>query len=92
MAGTWLAIVEGFGGMRIVNEKILLNPLIPGKWKSYSFHARFRGSLFEVKVTKDSVSINNITDIPLNLVMSGNEYQIEGSKKLILNLKVDFNS
>jgi maltose phosphorylase len=90
MAGTWLAIVEGFGGMRIKDGKILLNPLIPVNWLSYSFHARFRGLLFEVKVTKDSVSINNISEKPLDLVISGKEYQVEGSGKLILNLKIDF--
>ena len=90
MAGTWLAIVEGFGGMRILDGKILLNPLIPEHWQSYSFHARFRGVLFEVKVTKDCVSIHNISEKPLNVVISGKEYQVERSGKIILNLKVDF--
>jgi maltose phosphorylase len=90
MAGTWLAIVEGFGGMRIHAGKILLNPLIPAKWQSYSFHARFRGVLFMVKVTKDFVTINNLSEKPLNLEISGKEYQIKGSEKLILNLIVDF--
>lgn len=90
MAGTWLAIVEGFGGMRILDGKISLNPLIPEKWKSYSFHARYRGILFEVKVTKDYVSINNISDKLLHLEIAGKEYKIKGSGKMILNLKVDF--
>jgi maltose phosphorylase len=90
MAGTWLAIVEGFGGMRIHAGKILLNPLIPANWQSYSFHARFRGILFIVKVTKDCVSVNNLSGKSLNLEISGKEYQIKGSEKLILNLKVDF--
>ena len=90
MAGTWLAIVEGFGGMRIHDGKLLFNPLIPENWQSYSFHARFRDVLFEVKVTKDSASINNLSDKPLNLGVSGKEYQIKGSDKLILSLKVDF--
>jgi trehalose/maltose hydrolase-like predicted phosphorylase len=68
----------------------LFNPLIPENWQSYSFHARFRDVLFEVKVTKDSASINNLSDKPLNLGVSGKEYQIKGSDKLILSLKVDF--
>ena len=29
MAGTWLAIVEGFGGMRILDDKVQFQPLIP---------------------------------------------------------------
>ncbi|HUX56026.1 MAG TPA: family 65 glycosyl hydrolase domain-containing protein [Bacteroidales bacterium] len=87
MAGTWLAIVEGFGGMRILDGKIQLNPLIPVNWKSYSFHARFRGALFEVKVTKDYVNVNNISDKPIQLVIYANDYQIKGSGKIVLKSK-----
>ena len=90
MAGTWLAIVEGFGRMRINDGKVLLNPLIPSKWLSYSFHSRFRGILFEVKVTKNCVCVSNNSKDPLNLIISGEDYKIEGSGNLVLNLKVDF--
>jgi maltose phosphorylase len=90
MAGTWLAIVEGFGGMRILDNRLHFTPQIPVNWKSYSFHARFRGILFEVKVTKDFVSIINMSDKNLDLEISGKSYQVKGSEKTILNLKVDF--
>jgi maltose phosphorylase len=90
MAGTWLAIVEGFGGMRILDNMIQLAPQIPVNWKSYSFHARFRGILFEVKVAKDVVSINNLSDKNLDLKISGKLYQVKGSEKIILNLTADF--
>ena len=90
MAGTWLAIVEGFGGMRIRDGRVLLNPLIPVKWQSYSFHARFRGVLFEVKVTRENVSVHNTSDKELVIGISGKEYHIKGSEKIILSLNVDF--
>jgi len=90
MAGTWLAIVEGFGRMRIKDGKVILNPLIPSKWQSYSFHSRFRGILFEVKVTKNSVCVFNNSHESLNLIIAGEDYKIEDSDKLALNLKVDF--
>ena len=57
MAGTWLAIVEGFGGMRISGDALILNPLIPSKWKSYSFNSRFLENLFRVVVTKEKVML-----------------------------------
>jgi maltose phosphorylase len=86
MAGTWLAIVEGFGGMRILDDMIHLAPQIPVNWKSYSFHARFRGILFEVKVAKEIVSLKNLSDRTLNLEISGKLYQVKGSKETIFNL------
>jgi maltose phosphorylase len=82
MAGTWLAIVEGFGGMRIRDDKILLKPLIPGNWKSYSFHSRFRGVLFEVKVTRDEVTINNLSEKHLKVILFGTEHEIKALKSL----------
>lgn len=87
MAGTWLAIVEGFGGMRIAGGKVVFNPLIPENWDAYSFHARFRGILFELKVTGTTLSIRNHSDMPLDLIISGRDYRVEGAEKLELKLK-----
>jgi maltose phosphorylase len=81
MAGTWLAIVEGFGGMRILDSKVRINPLIPVQWKSYLFHARFREILFEVKVNHKELIISNLSEKSLKMVIFGQEYQINGSEK-----------
>jgi maltose phosphorylase len=86
MAGTWLAIVEGFGGMRIMDGKIQLHPLIPEKWKSYSFLARFRNNLFEVKVTRKEAVINNLSKNTLQLVIFGKENEIKASEKLTVKI------
>ena len=86
MAGTWLAIVEGFGGMRILDNKVYIKPLIPEKWKSYSFHARFRGILFEVKVNHKAIIINNLSEKNLTITVSGKEYRIDGKEKKVVEL------
>lgn len=56
MAGTWMSIVEGFGGMRIHNDKLSFAPRIPEKWKSYSFKINFRHRILQVTVTHDKTS------------------------------------
>jgi maltose phosphorylase len=89
MAGTWLAIVEGFGGMRIINDKIHFNPLIPEKWVSYSFKVRFRGILIEVDVTKNDIVVCNLSEKPLSLVISGKDHLIEGSSKYSVGLQTE---
>jgi maltose phosphorylase len=81
MAGTWLAIVEGFGGMRIREDKVLINPLIPVQWKSYSFHARFRGILFEVLVNISGITLRNLSENTLKIVVDGKEFQIKGHEE-----------
>jgi maltose phosphorylase len=86
MAGTWLAIVEGFGGMRVNEGAVSLNPLIPEQWTSYSFHARFRGVLFEVKVNHTTFEIVSLSDNVLPVVYKGVKYSVAG--KDILKIKV----
>jgi maltose phosphorylase len=81
MAGSWLAIVEGFGGMRITDSKLIINPLIPEQWESYSFHVRFRGRLLEVTVTHEEFIIRNISNQTLNILIAGKEYHIGRSEK-----------
>ena len=48
MAGTWLAVVKGFGGLRIddkngADHRIVLNPYCPDNWQSLAFKIRFPG-------------------------------------------------
>ncbi|MDN6900179.1 glycoside hydrolase family 65 protein [Oenococcus sicerae] len=52
MAGGWLAIVQGFAGMRIRKGQLHFAPFIPKKWSGYSFRLLFRGSLIEVVVNQ----------------------------------------
>jgi len=81
MAGTWLAIVEGFAGMKIHDSSVILDPLIPNGWKSYMFHARFRGILFEVFISHNKVSVRNLTDDTLKISVYNREYLVTGHKK-----------
>jgi maltose phosphorylase len=87
MAGTWLAIVEGFGGMRIRYDRVALNPLIPEQWKSYSFHARFRENLFEVKVNHRNIEITNLSGKRITFTIFDEPCEIKGSEKLSLKIK-----
>ena len=53
MAGTWMSIVEGFAGMRIVEDKLNFTPQLPEKWEAYSFKINFRNRILKVTVTKE---------------------------------------
>ncbi|CAM4419562.1 MAG: glycoside hydrolase family 65 protein [Paenibacillus macerans] len=64
MAGTWMSIVQGFGGLRVQSGELVLRPFIPSHWKSFSFKVMFRGSRLQVNVTEDSIIVVNETDVP----------------------------
>ena len=50
MAGTWMSIVEGFGGMRVKNDTLHFSPKIPKEWNAYSFKINFRNQILKVAV------------------------------------------
>jgi maltose phosphorylase len=59
MGGTWMSIVYGFGGLRIKNDMLHFNPVVPEKWNSISFKILFRENALKVKLFSDSVEIIN---------------------------------
>lgn len=52
MAGTWMSIVEGFGGMRVKKGELHFEPRIPSEWKGYSFKINFRNQILKVAVSQ----------------------------------------
>jgi len=76
MAGTWMSVVEGFGGMRVKDGKLSFQPFLPEKWTSFSFHVGFRGTMIKVAVSKDGVKVSNLSDKNITLLVSGKEQTI----------------
>jgi maltose phosphorylase len=58
MAGTWMSVVQGFGGMRVIGNELHFQPILPAQWTSYSFNVLFRNQRYEIKVTKDGHQIS----------------------------------
>jgi len=71
MAGTWMSVVKGFGGMRIRDGKLHFTPFIPDQWKSYSFRIEFRGRVLKVKVSSEKTETVLEHGEPLEVIMNG---------------------
>lgn len=82
MAGTWMSIVYGFGGMRILDDKLNLNPFIPATWERYSFKLTFRGHLLKVEVTPTQITITHEAGDELAIRVSGKDYMLANNEKL----------
>lgn len=82
MAGTWMSIVEGFGGMRIREGMLHFHPAIPGSWKSYSFKVMFRGNILNVTVEQGKTVIFNEEGGNLDVVVNDRKYQVAKNSKL----------
>ncbi|MDQ1163942.1 glycoside hydrolase family 65 protein [Flavobacterium sp. SORGH_AS_0622] len=72
MAGTWMSIVEGFGGMRVKNDQLHFSPKIPKEWKGYSFKINFRNQILKVAVNHNETTFTVDGDQDLTIVVNGN--------------------
>ena len=50
MAGTWMSIVYGFGGLKIVEGLLSIDPKLPKQWKGISFKINFKGEYLTVQI------------------------------------------
>ncbi|WP_456312829.1 glycoside hydrolase family 65 protein [Pseudomonas shirazensis] len=72
MAGTWMSIVEGFGGMRVKNDQLHFSPKIPKEWKGYSFKINFRNQILKVAVNHNETTFTVDGDQDLTIIVNGN--------------------
>lgn len=87
MAGTWMSVVKGFGGMRVLNDVVHFNPLIPDNWQGYSFKIRFRGQLLQVKVSKVGVEVHNLSRKPIELMIYNKKYTVHPKTDVTVKAK-----
>ncbi|RLD23889.1 MAG: glycoside hydrolase family 65 protein, partial [Bacteroidetes bacterium] len=82
MAGTWMSIVEGFGGLRVLEDKLSLTPRIPKQWKSYSFKVNFRNRILRVTVTKEETKFVLEGGEQMSIRLNGNRVELTPKEEI----------
>jgi alpha,alpha-trehalose phosphorylase len=67
LAGAWLALVAGFGGMRDGPDRLLFRPQLPPGWKRLGFSVRPRGQALHVEITPGEVRYSMEGQTPIVL-------------------------
>ncbi len=82
MAGTWMSIVEGFGGMRVADDKLCFTPQIPKQWKSYSFKINFRNRIIKVTVSTKGTSFELGGSEEMSIRVNGERVVLQPGKRV----------
>ncbi len=82
MAGTWMSVVYGFGGMRIKDGILHFKPYLPEGWKSFSFKIEYRNTILNIKITHKATEISVSADKPVEVNLSGLKHILEPNKIL----------
>ncbi len=76
LAGAWINIVYGFGGMRSDGASLRFNPSIPKAWNSYSFRIVYRGAVLLIKVNKENVSFRTLNEKTASIEVYNERYEV----------------
>lgn len=74
MGGTYMAVVYGFGGLRLKEGGLYLSPSLPGQWNGYRFRINYEGSQIEVHITQKTCTLTLLHGMPVNIFVYGREY------------------
>ncbi len=86
MAGTWMSIVKGFGGMRVRNGQVYLAPFVPENWTSFSFKIRFRTNVINITTAATSVTLENLAGDEISIFVHGNPITLAAGAKVTTEL------
>lgn len=58
--GAYMTVIYGFGGVRILDGTIAVEPKLPSAWKSLKFRMFYQGELYEITEKKDGAVIEKV--------------------------------
>jgi alpha,alpha-trehalose phosphorylase len=84
MAGSWLALTWGFGGLRVHDGLPALAPRLPANWQGYRFGLRWRGAHLRVEVDGDGVQYTLTEGDALTFLHDGLPQRLHAGQSLRL--------
>ena len=76
MAGTWMSVVQGFGGMKIRDEELHFTPKLPAQWKGLTFSIRWRGATLKANLTAEGMTIENVSGALAKFAIDGQWFEV----------------
>ncbi|MCL2560405.1 MAG: hypothetical protein FWE07_07940, partial [Turicibacter sp.] len=63
LGGIWQCIVNGFGGVRMLNGQLRIEPKLPAAWRSLHFRLNWHGDLLAVTVRGDAFTVERLSAV-----------------------------
>ena len=90
IGGVWIAAVMGFGGLRIREGGVTIDPRLPEAWDSLRYQVNFAGRWLEVEATHASVRVrlDDAATSEATLRLSGQEFTIGPGQTIEYQIQV----
>ena len=85
MAGSWMSIVNGFGGMRLAKGTLHFCPRLPRQWKQLCFKVKFRGRTICVEMHRGTTTFR-LEGKPLGVVVGGEAVRLKAGEDCVVEM------
>ncbi|RDY28598.1 glycoside hydrolase family 65 protein [Romboutsia weinsteinii] len=81
LGGVWQCIVNGFGGVRMIDGNLRINPCLPKTWNKLELPLHWHGDLLNISITSEELNIVNTTNNneEIRFIHKGNECKLTNS-------------
>ncbi|KUO09113.1 glycoside hydrolase family 65 protein [Streptomyces sp. DSM 15324] len=83
LAGTWTALVAGFGGLRRDGTGLRFAPRLPERFSRLSFSVQLRGSRLRVEIGPDKATYTLLSGGPLTIRHHGEPLTVNGDGPVV---------
>lgn len=84
MAGSWLSVVEGFGGVRVADDGLLtIDPHLPDSWQSIAFRIHYRGTVLAIALTREKITLRAENGHPATVRYRDREHPVTDQETTI---------
>ena len=86
LAGAWTALVAGFGGMRLQNNRLSFAPRLPDALDRLAFHVQYRGSRLRIEVGARNATYRLLDGPSHKILHHGEEILLTGDEAITRNI------
>jgi len=61
LGGIWQCVVYGFGGIRMIDGKLRINPFLPTKWQELMFDITWKKQMLQIHINHAEFQVQNLT-------------------------------
>ncbi len=87
IGGIWKAAVFGFGGVRLANGHLQINPRLPKQWQRMRFSVFWQGQPLEIDITKDLLTVTVTGGKAVEIETAGMFHTVEHTLEIPLAYK-----
>ena len=71
MGGIWQGAVYGFGGVRVTDGQLFIDPHLPDAWRSMEFNIVWQGQRLHITAAPGKTLVANRGSVPVEIVLCG---------------------